>query len=264
MLANGNQVSWMNVVDEASTSPLGAKVFEVRTVSQIPLLAAIRSDNDLFSSWGLPAAVKIDNGRPFVNPRSRDVPTLAMLWWTGLGIKVIQNTPRCPQENGGVECSQGILCRWSNAKGQPSSDALQQRLDEEAAFQRNDFKIRAKNNQTRATLYPNLEYSGRPYDPRNFNLARVDAWLADGLWQRKIRQNGEVRIFGHLVYAGQRYSGQSVDVIFDPIERQWLIALANGTLIQKTSKGVPTKASIQGLILNHEGSTTTSALEDTT
>lgn len=254
----------MNVVDEASTSPLGAKVFETRTVSQIPLLAAIRSINDLFSSWGLPAAIKIDNGRPFVNPRSRDVPTLAMLWWIGLGIEVIQNTPRRPQENGGVECSQGILCRWSNAKEQPDSGALQKRLNEEAAFQRNDFKIRAKNNQTRATLYPKLKYSGRPYNPDNFDVARVYAWLKDGLWQRKIRQNGEVRIFGHLVYVAQRHSRQTVDIVFDPIERQWLIALADGTLIQKTNKGVPTQDSIKAAVLEHAEDTTISDLKDTT
>jgi len=41
-----------------------------------------------------------------------DIPLKSNMWWIGLGINVIHNTPGKPQENGAVECLQGILLRF--------------------------------------------------------------------------------------------------------------------------------------------------------
>ena len=107
----------MNIGDEATGAHLKALVYNVRTVGEIKANLGTQGINESFQRWGLPKRIKIDNGRPFVNSTSRKVPTKTILWWVGLGIKVIQNTPRRPQENGIVECLQGTMCSWSNPKG---------------------------------------------------------------------------------------------------------------------------------------------------
>ena len=129
----------MNIADEGSSSHLRAVVHDKRTVAEMDATQATQDVNGCFETSGLPLNIKIDNGRPFVNPNARDVPTLTELWWIGLGINVIKNTPGCPQQNGIVESLQGTMCNWSNPKGQPDIEALQQRLDEESDFQRNHY-----------------------------------------------------------------------------------------------------------------------------
>jgi len=256
-LNDGSKVSWMNLVDEATTSPLGPHVFVQRTVSEIPLLEAIRAINKSFARWGLPRQIKVDNGRPFVHPQLMDTPTVAKLWWIGLGIEVIQNTPGCPQQNGGVECSQGILCRWSNPVSQADAQALQRRLDAEATFHRNGFRLSKRGNRTRLMIYPELETNERRYSPNNFRIGRVHKWLANQVWQRRVRQNGEIKLLGQLIYISQRHKREQVDIVFDPIDKQWLVSLADGTIVRQTQKGVPTRRDIFNTVIEKPYADTT-------
>lgn len=239
----------MNVVDEATSAHLQVSVQPCRTVAQIDLQAIVQIINGGFKRWGLPQYIKIDNGLPFVLPKQRNVPTLAKLWWIGLGINVIQNTPRCPQQNGAVECSQGVLYSWSNPKGQLDIEALQKRLDQESDFQRNHYRIPKRANCTRMELYPELETNKRAYDPQQFDMKRVDDFLSKQVWQRTIKKNGELKLFGHLIYIGSRYAKESVFVTFDPIERIWLFRLPKGTFIKSTKIGIPQKQQIMDFAL---------------
>ena len=61
----------------------------------------------------MPKRIKIDNGVSFANREKREIPTLAQLWWIGLGIEVQLNHFGVPQQNGTVEGLQGIGRRWS-------------------------------------------------------------------------------------------------------------------------------------------------------
>lgn len=234
----------MNVVDEATTAHLKAGVQRCRTVAQMELQAATQVVNTCFERWGLPNHIKIDNSYPFVNPNHRDVPTLAKLYWIGLGIKVIQNTPRCPEENGAVECSQGVMANWSNPEAQPDAESLQQRLDEESEFQRNHYRMPAKKYKTRMELYPALESKARPYDPALFDIQRVYDYLSDQVWQRSVKNNGEVKMFGSWIYIGKRFAKETVTITLDPIEKQWLFRKTDGTLLKTSTVGVPQKKEI--------------------
>ena len=104
----------MNIGDEGTSAHLQASVDKSRYVASIKLQTGINYVNQAFERWGLPKNIKIDNGHPFVNPNNSNVASKAKLWWIGLGINVIQNTPRCPQQNGIVESLQGTICSWSN------------------------------------------------------------------------------------------------------------------------------------------------------
>ena len=107
------EVSWMSIADEGTTSHLQATVYSCSQVAEINEQQALQDINGCFEKFGMPENIKIDNGKPFVNPKNRDVPTKSILWWVGLGINVIQNPLRTPQDNGAVENLQGALYRWT-------------------------------------------------------------------------------------------------------------------------------------------------------
>jgi len=245
----------MNIGDEGTGAHLKATVREEKTVAGMDGRAATRIVNESFRRWGLPLNIKIDNGYPFVNPNFRNVPSKGKLWWIGLGINVIQNTPGRPQENGIVECLQGTICSWSNPGGQNSIDALQSRIDEESDFQRDGYRIPARGYKTRIELYPELETNQRIFDPDNFDMQRVYDYLSLQVWQRRIRSDGTVKIFNHVVYVGKKYAGHIVTVTLDPIEKEWIFRDGKGTELKTSNKGVPQEPIIKEFALGKKHTT---------
>lgn len=235
----------MNIGDEGTSAHLKAAVHSVSRVSKIALQAATWSVNLCFKRWGLPQRLKIDNGQPFVNPHYRDIPSKAKLWWIGLGIKVIQNPPRCPQENGIVECLQGICKRWVNPKQIATPEQLQKSLDEISDFQRNHYQIPKHGYKTRLDLHPDLEKNKRKYDPEKFNMKLVDQFLAQQVWQRSTNQNGVLSFFDHRISIGRPFKRQKIFITFDPIERQWVFRNKKGLLLKTSQKAVPSEKEIK-------------------
>lgn len=234
----------MNVADEGTGAHLDAFVDANKTVSAMDPSIATQYINKSFVRWGLPKEIKIDNGHPFVNPNGRDSPTKTILWWVGLGIKVIQNKPGCPQENGIVECLQGTMCRWSNPKIQEHKEALQKRLNEESDFQRNYYQIPSRNHKTRIELYPSLETNKRVYKPNKFRMKLVYDYLTKKVFHRTIRKSGNVQFLGEQIYIGTRYFGLNVTITFDVSEKMWFIRKEDGALLKTTTKGVASKKDI--------------------
>jgi len=235
----------MNVGDEGTSAHLKATVHPVPRVSQIDLQAAIWSVNLSFIRYGLPSCIKIDNGYPFVNPNYRDIPTKAKLWWIGLGIEVIQNPPRLPQENGIVECLQGVCHRWVHPKEIESPKQLQEQLDQISDFQRNHYEIPGQAYKTRIELYPDLEQNSRKYNPCQFNMKLVDQFLASKIWQRKADQNGRLSFFHQKICIGRPFKNLKVYITFDDIDRQWVFRNDKGTLLKTSTKAVPCEKEIK-------------------
>ena len=229
----------MNVADEATGAHLKASVHSCSNVSQMNRGKIVDDLNKCFECWGLPENIKIDNGPPLVVPKHLDVPTLATLWWVGLGINVIQNTVRRPQENGIVECLQGTLHSWTNPKGQDSIENLQERLDKESDFQRNEYKLPKKKNKTRIELFPKLATNPRQYDPDGFEIKRVYSYLDKKVWHRQIRKGGVISFWGSDIYISKSLAKEEVCVTFDPIEIQWVVRKKDGTLLKTFKKKIP-------------------------
>ena len=66
-----------------------------------------------FEQWGLPKAIRVDNGDPWAT-RS-DIPSALALWLIGLNVKVILNRPSQSTDNGIVERDHGVLAGWVEA-----------------------------------------------------------------------------------------------------------------------------------------------------
>ncbi len=57
----------------------------------------------LFRKYGIPDAIQMDNGTPFICAQARAGLTRLSAWWVVMGIRIVRSRPGCPQDNGGHE-----------------------------------------------------------------------------------------------------------------------------------------------------------------
>lgn len=170
----------------------------------------------------MPQQIRVDNGTPW---RSKgDLPTDLELWLVGLGVVLVANPPRRPQENGVVERSQGTAKRWAEPGRADSVEALQRRLDAMDRLQRQGYPYRR--GLSRWATYPSLEHSGRPFEAsREAELVdedRAAQRLAEFVVPRRVDTSGSVSVWGRTHYVGQAYAKRTAYVRFDPQDRLWL------------------------------------------
>jgi hypothetical protein len=178
-----------------------------------------------FSQWGLPQAIKVDNGKPFGDPQRTSVPVLA-LWLLGLGVTVVWNRPRCPRDNAKVERMQATTARWSDLHQCVDEQDLQARLNEAACLQREHYPVRSLRNKSRTQCYPELWQNQRTYPAQGFQLQRVYQYLSQVVFARKVNASGVLTFYAQAVYTGTAYHHQTLSIQFDARQTHWL--LTNG------------------------------------
>ena len=83
----------------------------------------------LFERYGLPQAIRSDNGAPFACAHGLLGLSRLSAWWLALGIELERNRPGCPQDNGGHERMHKDVKREIQAlasRSGPASDAARQ------------------------------------------------------------------------------------------------------------------------------------------
>ena len=208
--------------------------FPFNKISEVPIFEIQLALINVFKVWGIPKWIKVDNGRPFGDPKLEIIPPLA-LWLIALGIQVIWNKPRTPQQNTIVERSQGVMANWTEFEKAKDSFDLQVRLWKEADFHNYHFPIRRLNRKKRIEVFPKLMFTGRTWKPNDFNLKRVLKFLENGSWERKVSSIGQISFYNHRFSIGLKYKHQSVCISLDATENQWKIFNSNGQLIKSIS-----------------------------
>jgi transposase InsO family protein len=185
-----------------------------------------------FTRWGLPGSIRVDNGSPWGS--TGEWPTALALWLIGLGVGVIWNNPRRPQENGVIERSQGTADRWSEPWTCDSPRELQTRLERMDQLYREAYPYRA--GQSRAAIHPGLAHSGRPYsvesEDRLWDWSRVTAHLSDRIVVRRVDQSGLVSLYNRGHYVGKLHQGKDVYVTYDPELNEWIFTDATGCQVR--------------------------------
>jgi hypothetical protein len=185
-----------------------------------------------FARWGLPRRLRVDNGKPWGS--WSDLPTALALWLIGLGIEMLWNPPRRPQDNGVVERSQGTAKRWGDPGRCDSVGQLQGELDEADRLQRELYPF--VQGRSRWDIYPGLRHSGRPYtalhEPAQWQLERVLAHLAGYAVPRRVDSTGQVSLYDRNYYVGVLHRGREVYVQFDPQRREWLFSDRRGQCLR--------------------------------
>ena len=158
----------------------------------------------VFREYGLPETLRTDNGPPFASLTTGGLSQLSA-WWVRLGIRPERIRPAKPSENGRHERMHRSL---KEAVISPPSSNLatqQQRFDafvEEFNWQRSHEAL------GRLTPGSVHHVSPRPYPARLPDIA-----YDSGVVVRRVRQNGEFRWRGRLIYLSQVLAQEPVALI---------------------------------------------------
>jgi transposase InsO family protein len=163
----------LTVRDAYSRYVLGIVV--LGSTSQGPVIEAFKG---LFEKYGMPEAILVDNGTPWIQPGSKLGLTQLSAWWLALGIEVFRSRPATPSDNGGHERMHRDMATELEA-----FRALNRKAQQEACDRwRHDFNhVRpheALGLKTPAQVYQRsrVKYDGKPVlltYPERYILRRV-------------------------------------------------------------------------------------------
>ncbi len=246
-LKNGHGVCWMRFVDEFSGAVLHTKVFATSHINNVRLSRLRTQARSIFSRWGRPFRLRVDNGFPFGS--QGDFPPELSLSLLGLDIDIIWNPPRQPQKNGVVERSQGVGKNWAEPKQCTSARQLQDHLRKMDGIQRDQYP--SVQGVSRSEAYPELAYSGRPYDAAweqdHWSYKAVLDHVAGYVDSRKVSPSGHVSIYSRTYYVGRHHKGKSIFVYLDPSEVRWVFASEEGCEIRTHAAKELTRENIVNL-----------------
>lgn len=175
-----------------------------------------------FREYGLPRAIRTDNGEPFASTGLGGLSRLA-LWWIKLGIIPERILPGRPQQNGRHERLHGTLKRGCGVQGslkqqQRAFDRFRHVYNHERSHQALGRK------QTPAMHY---QVSERPYPDRLPQLAYPDTHVV-----KRVRASGNIRWVGRDWYLAGLLHGEFIGL--NPIDDGvWIVfvgAVAVGRL----------------------------------
>ncbi len=211
-----------------------------------------------FREWGLPLEVQTDNDNEFANLTDPSFPTLFSLWLLGLGVRHVLSRPHRPTDQPQVERNhrtQGDFVWKDQAFEQ--LELFQQALDYHRQGYNQHYPSEAARCQGHPPLsvFPTARTTGRPYHPdlewELFDLKRVDAFLAQQVWVRKVAQNGTVYLGDHYYILGRMWTARLVSVRFLPETRSFRFQTQEGELIADLPALGLEKEQLIGLIPAH-------------
>jgi len=155
-LGNGRYCYPLTVTDQVSRYLLGCEAFE--STREQGVFDALRR---IFSEFGLPAAIRSDNGLPFASPNGLYNLSKLSVWWLRLGISLERIRPGHPQQNGRHERMHLTLKK--EATRPPATNTLlqQARFDAFVSEFNQERPHEALNMKVPADLYV---ASSRPYE----------------------------------------------------------------------------------------------------
>jgi transposase InsO family protein len=235
-LADGSQVNLHTVRDEvgavciaAQLTAAGALGEGTQRVSHEEIQATLRTG---FARWGvLPEEVQTDHEALFVGLPTDAFPSRFTLWLAGLGIRHVQIRTGQPTDNAAVErCHRTLNEYVLTGKASLSLPDLQAQLDQALHELAYDLSSNAQgcHGQPPVLAHPQLMRRPLPFLPQGelalFRLERVDAFLAQFTWQRKVSKTGQISIGApHQAYTvGRPFAQQHVLVRFDPQDRHFV------------------------------------------
>ncbi len=157
-----------------------------------------------FQEFGLPAAIRTDNGVPFASTGLGGLSRLSV-WWLCLGIMPERIRPGHPEENGRHERMHRTL-KQATAKPPHATPKTQQQ-----AFDR----FRTEYNQERPHEALDMQAPAQHYRPslRPFSARLPEIEYPSEYQVRRVRSNGQIRWQGKLIFISEVLIGQRVGLI---------------------------------------------------
>ena len=173
-----------------------------------------------FCEFGLPKAMRSDNGPPFASPAVGGLSQLSV-WLIKLGITCERIDPGKPQQNGRHERMHGTLQRDT---AQPPAATLAEQQHRFDRF-REEFNLdrphEALDFKTPASLYQ--------ASPRLYPCALREPLYGDDCAIRRVRSNGEIKWGGERIFISEVLTGEPV-AIAQTDNGEWRVRFADVTL----------------------------------
>lgn len=172
-----------------------------------------------FREYGLPLALRTDNGTPFASTGAGGLSRLAV-WWVRLGIVPERIAPGHPEQNGRHERGHRTLKQETLSPPAATPQAQQERFDR--------FRVEfntLRPHQALGQVPPQRRYvpSSRAYPER---LPEVE-YPPDAV-RRRVRSNGEIKWGGELVFVSEALVDEWVGV--REVEAGWRVHFGPVTL----------------------------------
>lgn len=188
----------------------------------------------VFRQYGLPRAMRTDNGVPFASIGLAGLSRLAV-WWLHLGIRPERIRPGRPEENGRHERMHRTLKQETAQPAQANLVAQQQAFDRFQKEYNHERPHGALAQQTPASMYEasSRDYTGRLLEPE------YPAW-----WEvRRVRKDGYFCWCKQMRFLGEVLARETVGMepIDDGLWRLWLFDYELGSFDERDGKvrGVP-------------------------
>lgn len=158
----------------------------------------------LFREYGLPGAIRTDNGAPFASLAVGGISRLSA-WWIRLGIVPERIAPGRPDQNGRHERMHRSLKADTLVPAPAASLSAQQRRFDQFLVEYNEVRSHeALQRQTPASCY---QASSRCYpvvvQPVSYDSNQL---------VRRVRSNGEIKWRGRLVYVTEVLAGELISL----------------------------------------------------
>ena len=187
-------------------------VLELRRVADSSTSTVKACFERLFERYGLPGAIRSDNGTPFAHVHGVLGLSRLSAWWVALGIDVERGRPGHPQDNGAHErlhrdMAQQLTCGCSS---QAELDLWREEFNHERPHEALGLKCPGE-------LYCKSarRYAGTPED-----------LVYPGMEPRKVSRDGNLRLWSGRYFIGASVAGWSVGL--KPLtDQQWEVWFAN-------------------------------------
>jgi transposase InsO family protein len=185
-----------------------------------------------FREYGLPRALRTDNGAPFASRGPVRLSRLAV-WWLKLGIQLDRIDPASPQQNGRHERFHLTLQQDTTTPPAQSPRQQQARFDAHRVLFNEERPHEALGQQPPARWYA---AAPRPYPTR-----LEEPWYDATHQVRRVRPTGRIKWRGELVFISEAVRGEPVGLTETP-HGDWLVRFMHvelGRIDRRTRRFTP-------------------------
>jgi putative transposase len=199
---------WWYSVDKARIEPLTVRDSYSRYILCADIVPDSKSDTvkdrfaRLFDIYGLPGAIRSDNGSPFACTRAPLGLSRLSSWWVALGIDLDRSRPGHPQDNGGHErMHRDMACEVEGSvdgdvsANQAAIETWRNLFNHERPHEALDMRVPAD-------LYVK---SQRKFEADSFDLSYPGEYL-----RRKVSSTGEIKILNSRIRLSTALAGWDV------------------------------------------------------
>lgn len=232
--ADGARCNPLTVVDASSRYLLACRGLTHPRGPQVQ-----RTMERVFREYGLPRAIRTDNGPPFASVGLGGLSPLAV-WWVKLGIIPERTEPGHPEQNGRLERLHRTLKAETASPPQKTMHAQQRSFDAFRKQYNQERPHEALAHQTPASQYT---ASVRSYPSR---VPEIEYEV--GVTVRRVRTNGQIKWRGGMLYLSEALKGEPVG-LSPHDDRHWRIQFGplqiglldtySGTVLQTPSEVLP-------------------------